>query len=198
MGGWRRRRNHLKATNLIPHYLQGKMQFGTLISESVLRDLYGDVMPVILLSLVLTSGPAWFILLPLLLVNKFTERWFLQPVHSLRLLQDPSLHKEESQYTSGWCGSGWHGFLSSLGDSVPSGLHIRTRRMIRDKRTSIPEYVPGPEKLHMEWSLPTFINMFLPEFPHRNVPEHEHFQVGGKSSSSHTWHYGLLFHWWNG
>ncbi|KAL0162155.1 hypothetical protein M9458_041551, partial [Cirrhinus mrigala] len=52
--------------------------------------------------------------------------------------------------------------------------------MICDKEPSIPEHLvsslPGPEKLRMEWSLPSFINMFLPEFPHRNIPGHEHFQ----------------------
>ncbi|KAK3523995.1 hypothetical protein QTP70_017508, partial [Hemibagrus guttatus] len=62
-------------------------------------------------------------------------------------------------------------------------MHIRTRRMIQDKTTSVPEYVlsslPGPEKLHMEWSLPAFINMFLPEFPHCSIPGHEHFQILG-------------------
>ncbi|MCI4386383.1 hypothetical protein PGIGA_G00061680 [Pangasianodon gigas] len=92
--------------------------------------------------------------------------------------KNPPQHKEESHYSSGW-----RGFLSSLGVSVPSGLHIGSRRMIRGKRTSVPEYVlssvPGPEKLHMEWDLPAFINMFLPEFPHRNAPGHEHFQILG-------------------
>ncbi|MCJ8740609.1 hypothetical protein PDJAM_G00060810 [Pangasius djambal] len=92
--------------------------------------------------------------------------------------KNPPQHKEESHYSSGW-----RGFLSSLGVSVPSGLHIGSRRMIRDKRTSVPEdvlsSVPGPEKLHTEWDLPAFINMFLPEFPHRNAPGHEHFQILG-------------------
>uniref|UniRef100_A0A672T7Q7 Uncharacterized serine/threonine-protein kinase SgK494-like n=1 Tax=Sinocyclocheilus grahami TaxID=75366 RepID=A0A672T7Q7_SINGR len=58
-----------------------------------------------------------------------------------------------------------------------------SHRMICDKEPSIPEHpvssLPGPEKLRMEWSLPSFINLFLPEFPHRNVPGHEHFQVLG-------------------
>lgn len=74
-----------------------------------------------------------------------------------------------------------------MGISLPaalwrvSPLRIQSRRMICDKEPSIPEHLlssmPGPEKLRMEWSLPTFINMFLPEFPHRNVPGHEHLQV---------------------
>uniref|UniRef100_A0A673IQK3 Ribosomal protein S6 kinase related b n=1 Tax=Sinocyclocheilus rhinocerous TaxID=307959 RepID=A0A673IQK3_9TELE len=85
--------------------------------------------------------------------------------------------------------SRWRGFLSALGISLPAGLcrinplRIGSHRMICDKEPSIPEHLvsslPGPEKLRMEWSLPSFINMFLPEFPHRNVPGHEHFQVLG-------------------
>ncbi|KTG35065.1 hypothetical protein cypCar_00023350, partial [Cyprinus carpio] len=55
--------------------------------------------------------------------------------------------------------------------------------MICDKEPSIPEHLvsslTGSEKLRMEWSLPSFINMCLPEFSHRNVPGHEHFQVLG-------------------
>ena len=39
----------------------------------------------------------------------------------------------------------------------------------------------GPDKLRAEWSLPGFVSMFLPEFPHRTVPGHEHFQVGSSS-----------------
>ncbi|KAK2827029.1 hypothetical protein Q7C36_017955 [Tachysurus vachellii] len=87
-------------------------------------------------------------------------------------------HKDESHRSSRW-----RGFLSSLGVSVPLDLHIRSRHMIQDKTASVPEYVlsslPVPDKLHMEWSLPTFINMFLPEFPHRSIPGHEHFQILG-------------------
>ncbi|KAA0720310.1 putative serine/threonine-protein kinase [Triplophysa tibetana] len=60
---------------------------------------------------------------------------------------------------------------------------MQSHRMICDKEPSIPDHLlssmPSPEKLRREWSLPTFINMFLPEFPHRNVPGHEHFQVLG-------------------
>ncbi|XP_062867082.1 ribosomal protein S6 kinase-related protein [Trichomycterus rosablanca] len=85
---------------------------------------------------------------------------------------------EKRHYTSGW-----RGFLSSLGVSVPQGLHIRARRTIQDKGGSVPEHLlsslSGPEKLHMECSLPTFITMFLPEFPHRSVPGFEHFQILG-------------------
>ncbi|KAI2651061.1 Ribosomal protein S6 kinase-related protein [Labeo rohita] len=85
--------------------------------------------------------------------------------------------------------SRWRGFLSAVGIALPAGLcrinplRIGSHRMICDKEPSIPEHLvsslPGPEKLCMEWSLPSFINMFLPEFPHRNVPGHEHFQVLG-------------------
>uniref|UniRef100_A0A9J8AVU6 Ribosomal protein S6 kinase related b n=1 Tax=Cyprinus carpio carpio TaxID=630221 RepID=A0A9J8AVU6_CYPCA len=87
--------------------------------------------------------------------------------------------------------SRWRGFLAAVGISLPAGLcrinplRIGSHRMICDKEPSIPEHLvsslPGPEKLRMEWSLPSFINMFLPEFPHRNVPGHEHFQVIPKS-----------------
>ncbi|KAJ8267199.1 hypothetical protein GJAV_G00139650 [Gymnothorax javanicus] len=83
------------------------------------------------------------------------------------------------------CHTGWRGVLSSMGISVPSGLcRLGARRMILDKGSPLPDdhpfqSIPGPERLRMEWSLPGFISMFLPEFPHRNVPGHEHFQVLG-------------------
>lgn len=86
--------------------------------------------------------------------------------------------------------SGWRGFLSSMGLSIPAGicrlaspaLHLGQRRMLEGKPPEIPEHVlrlagVGPDKLRAEWSLPGFITMFLPEFPHRTVPGHEHFQV---------------------
>ncbi|XP_065143527.1 ribosomal protein S6 kinase-related protein [Paramisgurnus dabryanus] len=83
----------------------------------------------------------------------------------------------------------WRKFFSTVGISLPaalwrvSPLQIQSHRRICDKEPSIPEHLltsmPGPEKLLMQCSLPTFINMFLPEFPHRNVPGHEHFQVLG-------------------
>ncbi|KAI5620178.1 putative serine/threonine-protein kinase F31E3.2 isoform X1 [Silurus asotus] len=117
----------------------------------------------------------------LLPVNKYIDHLYLREIHYLQcnLLQNTLQHKEESHYLSRW-----HGFLSNLGISVASGLHIRSRRMIQDKMY-VPEYVlssmPGPETLHREWSLPAFINMFLPEFPYRGIPVHEHFQVIPKS-----------------
>ncbi|XP_054482459.1 ribosomal protein S6 kinase-related protein [Anoplopoma fimbria] len=86
--------------------------------------------------------------------------------------------------------SGWRGFLSSMGLSIPAGLcrlappalRLGQHRMLQGKTPDIPEHVlrlagVGPGKLRAEWSLPGFITMFLPEFPHRNVPGHEHFQV---------------------
>ncbi|XP_028824463.1 ribosomal protein S6 kinase-related protein-like [Denticeps clupeoides] len=48
-----------------------------------------------------------------------------------------------------------------------------SRRMIEDGDA------PGAEKLRVEWNLPAFICMFLPEFPHRNVPGHQQLQVLG-------------------
>nr|XP_057942659.1 ribosomal protein S6 kinase-related protein isoform X2 [Doryrhamphus excisus] len=88
--------------------------------------------------------------------------------------------------------SGWRGFLSSVGLSLPAticrlappALRLGRRRMLQAKVPDIPEHVlrlagVGPDKLRAEWSLPGFIAMFLPEFPHRAVPGQEHFQVLG-------------------
>ncbi|XP_053187775.1 ribosomal protein S6 kinase-related protein [Scomber japonicus] len=88
--------------------------------------------------------------------------------------------------------SGWRSFLSSMGLSIPAGLcrlspsalRLGQRRMIQGKPPEIPDHVlrlagVGPDKLRAEWSLPGFIAMFLPEFPHRTVPGQEHFQVLG-------------------
>lgn len=57
--------------------------------------------------------------------------------------------------------------------------------MLHDKIPEVPEHVlrlagVGPGKLRSEWSLPGFVSVFLPEFPHRPVPGHEHFQVQSK------------------
>lgn len=65
---------------------------------------------------------------------------------------------------------------------APPGLRLGQRRMLQGKSPDIPEHVlrlagVGPDKLRAEWSLPGFITMFLPEFPHRTVPGHEYFQV---------------------
>uniref|UniRef100_A0A3B4Y0G1 Ribosomal protein S6 kinase related n=1 Tax=Seriola lalandi dorsalis TaxID=1841481 RepID=A0A3B4Y0G1_SERLL len=67
---------------------------------------------------------------------------------------------------------------------APTALRLGQRRMLQGKSPDIPEHVlrlagVGPDKLRAEWSLPGFIIMFLPEFPHRTVPGHEHFQVLG-------------------
>lgn len=100
--------------------------------------------------------------------------------------------KRPSEGQEGHCSSGWRGFLSSVGLSIPAGLYrlaqpalrLGHRRMLQGKAPDIPEHVlrlagVGPDKLRAEWSLPGFINMFLPEFPHRAVPGPEHFQVLG-------------------
>ncbi|KPP64880.1 hypothetical protein Z043_116731, partial [Scleropages formosus] len=82
------------------------------------------------------------------------------------------------------CPSRWRGLFSGMGISLPSvlsNLHLRGRRMVRDKGSS-GQHHPAPcfpEWPSMEWTLPAFISMFLPEFPHRNVPGHEQFQVLG-------------------
>uniref|UniRef100_A0A3Q3XBK3 Protein kinase domain-containing protein n=1 Tax=Mola mola TaxID=94237 RepID=A0A3Q3XBK3_MOLML len=77
-----------------------------------------------------------------------------------------------------------------MGLSIPAGLcrlappawRLGQRRMLQGKAPDIPEHVlrlagVGPQKLRAEWSLPVFIAMFLPEFPQKTVPGHEHFQV---------------------
>lgn len=103
----------------------------------------------------------------------------------LSLLQKPAEGKEDEDFSSGWrC------FLSNMGLSIPAGicrlaqpaLRLGQGRMLEGKDPDIPDHVlrlagVGPGKLRAEWSLPGFIIMFLPEFPHRNVPGHEHFQV---------------------
>ncbi|XP_061595189.1 ribosomal protein S6 kinase-related protein [Cololabis saira] len=88
--------------------------------------------------------------------------------------------------------SGWRGFLSSMGLSLPAGLcrlappalRLGQRRMLQGKTAEVPEHVlrlagVGPGRWRAEWTLPAFITMFLPEFPQRSVPGHEHFQVLG-------------------
>lgn len=152
-------------SSLIPLFLK-------ILNIFTLRDLYThynkwcQCLP----WLVSKSTPAWFH--P---DFSFLIHWVSQLLRYLYSEQNPIQHKEESHYSSRW-----RGFLSGLGVSVPSGLHIRSRQMIQDKM-SVPKYVfpsmSRPENLHTEWSLPAYINMFLPEFPHRNVPGHENFQV---------------------
>ncbi|MEQ2188780.1 hypothetical protein GOODEAATRI_018452, partial [Goodea atripinnis] len=88
--------------------------------------------------------------------------------------------------------SGWRGLLSSMSLSIPAGLcrlappalRLGQHRMLQSKAPEVPEHVlrlagVGPGRLRAEWSLPGFVTMFLPEFPHRPVPGHEHFQVLG-------------------
>ncbi|KAK7926153.1 hypothetical protein WMY93_008463 [Mugilogobius chulae] len=87
----------------------------------------------------------------------------------------PSGDQEDESFSSGW-----RGFLSSVGLSLPASvcrlaapaLRLGHRRMLQGKAPDIPEH-----KLRAEWSLPGFITMFLPEFPHRTVPGQEDFQV---------------------
>lgn len=95
--------------------------------------------------------------------------------------------------------SGWRGFLSSMGLSIPAtlcrlappALRLNRRRMLQGKAPDIPEHVlrlagVGPDRLRAEWSFPAFIAMFLPEFPHKAVPGHEHFQVNLTSTTKLT------------
>ncbi|KAK1157542.1 ribosomal protein S6 kinase-related protein-like [Acipenser oxyrinchus oxyrinchus] len=87
------------------------------------------------------------------------------------------------------CGSGWRGLLSSVGNSLPTGLcqfgpFRFTRRKIKDKPGQGPELLPLPPPLPpspgkdvLEWPLSGFISLFLPEFPHRSFPGKERFQI---------------------
>lgn len=101
-------------------------------------------------------------------------------------LQRPAERQEDEDFSSGW-----RGFLSSMGLSIPASicrlappaLRLGQRRMLQGKAPEIPEHVlrlagVGPDRLRAEWSLPGFIAMFLPEFPHKTLLGHEHFQVG--------------------
>lgn len=97
----------------------------------------------------------------------------------------PAERQEDEDFSSGW-----RGFLSSMGLSIPASicrlappaLRLGQRRMLQGKAPEIPEHVlrlagVGPDRLRAEWSLPGFIAMFLPEFPHKTLLGHEHFQV---------------------
>ncbi|KAJ3588614.1 hypothetical protein NHX12_009468 [Muraenolepis orangiensis] len=88
--------------------------------------------------------------------------------------------------------SGWRGVLSGAGLSLPAGLchlapsalRLNHRRLLQAKAPDIPDHVlrlagVGPHRLRSEWSLPAFVSMFLPEFPHRSVPGHQDIQVLG-------------------
>ncbi|KAL4608434.1 putative serine/threonine-protein kinase SgK494 [Arapaima gigas] len=91
---------------------------------------------------------------------------------------------EQATARDKWCQSRWRGFFSTTGFSLPSllsSLHLRSRRMVREKGSSTQQHpLPScPEWSSMEWTLPAFISIFLPEFPHRTAPCHEQFQVLG-------------------
>lgn len=104
--------------------------------------------------------------------------------------------------------SRWRGFLSSVGLSLPASLcrlaspalRLGQRRMLQGKAPDIPEHVlrlagVGPDKLRSEWSLPAFVAMFLPEFPHKTVPGHEHFQVDPDSGTNTLFSLFFFFFW---
>ncbi|KAG7247349.1 hypothetical protein CRUP_028192 [Coryphaenoides rupestris] len=103
-------------------------------------------------------------------------------------LQRPGEEDKQSSSTGG------RGFLSGAGLSLPAGLchlapsallRLGRRRMLQAKAPDVPEHVlrlagaAGPDRLSTEWSLPAFVSMFLPEFPHRSVPGPQDFQVLG-------------------
>ncbi|XP_028976593.2 ribosomal protein S6 kinase-related protein [Esox lucius] len=88
------------------------------------------------------------------------------------------------------CPSGWKGLLSSVSLSIPASLcrlapptlRRGQRRMIEEKAPPFPDQVllgGGPDRLRAEWTLPGFISVFLPEFPHRALPAPQRFQVLG-------------------
>lgn len=123
---------------------------------------------------------------PTLLITIIVPVSYLHPTSPPDPLRQARTEGEEDVNFS----SGWRGFLSSMGLSIPAGicrlatpaLRVSRRRMLQGKPPDIPEHVlrlagVGPEKLRAEWSLSGFITMFLPEFPHRTVPGQEHFQV---------------------
>ncbi|KAG5269354.1 hypothetical protein AALO_G00201070 [Alosa alosa] len=76
---------------------------------------------------------------------------------------------------------GWQVFLSVTGvlrNRHLSVLSQPTSRMLQDRQSSIPEsLLPAPERPQMEWTLPGFISLFLPEFPHRSFTGQVNFQI---------------------
>ncbi|XP_023646755.1 ribosomal protein S6 kinase-related protein isoform X1 [Paramormyrops kingsleyae] len=84
------------------------------------------------------------------------------------------------------CHSRWRAFFSSLGISSAFELHklcMGGQRMVENQCTDRPQCPPlpssGPEEPWVEWSLPAFTSMFLPEFPHSSIPGSEKFQFLG-------------------
>ncbi|KAL2095781.1 hypothetical protein ACEWY4_007929 [Coilia grayii] len=50
--------------------------------------------------------------------------------------------------------------------------------MLQDKRATIPDsLLSDPERPRMEWTLPGFISLFLPEFPHRSFAGQVNLQI---------------------
>lgn len=93
----------------------------------------------------------------------------------------PSLIQKQSPSVDRSAVPGWQVFLSVTGvlrNRHLSVLSQPTRRMLQDRQPSIPEsLLPEPERPLMEWTLPGFISLFLPEFPHRSFAGQVHFQV---------------------
>lgn len=80
---------------------------------------------------------------------------------------------------------GWQVLLSITGvlrNRHLGALSHPTRRMLQDKQTPIPEsLLLDPERPRMEWTLPGFISLFLPEFPHRSLAGQVNLQVTSNS-----------------
>ncbi|KAM4627592.1 ribosomal protein S6 kinase-related protein-like [Polymixia lowei] len=83
----------------------------------------------------------------------------------------------------------WHGFLSNMGVSIThrlghlGHLGLFTQHIGLGGRLPVPKQLlpteDSLEKSGMEQTLPGFISVFLPEFPHRTFPGQDHFQILG-------------------
>uniref|UniRef100_A0A8C7QCY9 Ribosomal protein S6 kinase related a n=1 Tax=Oncorhynchus mykiss TaxID=8022 RepID=A0A8C7QCY9_ONCMY len=100
-----------------------------------------------------------------------------------------SKHKKQVPSQERRRNQGWHGLLSNIGISFTDGLRhlgppvLATQGMVLGSGAPIPEDLlpPGhsPQKPGMESTLPGFISVFLPEFPHRTFTGQDDFQILG-------------------
>ncbi|KPP73595.1 hypothetical protein Z043_107309, partial [Scleropages formosus] len=92
--------------------------------------------------------------------------------------------KNLARLEEGQCLSRWRRCLSSMG--VSGTCHLSLLRFASwqlEREVPVPEHLlspaPGPEKPNLEWTLPGFISIFLPEFPHRRSSGQQHLQILG-------------------